>query len=86
MEKFGSGQSVRRTEDVRFLTGAGRYIDDTPPKGSLFGCVFRSPAQWPTITQACGRSTAMWSVAVLAFEGPTPMFTRVMPEPSARLR
>jgi carbon-monoxide dehydrogenase large subunit len=26
--KFGIGQSVRRTEDIRFVTGQGRYTDD----------------------------------------------------------
>ena len=26
--KFGTGQSVRRTEDIRFVTGQGRYTDD----------------------------------------------------------
>jgi hypothetical protein len=35
---------------------------------------------------ACGRSTAMWSVIVFAFDGPTPMLTIVMPLPSARFR
>jgi hypothetical protein len=42
-------------------------------------CVLRRPAQWPSISQACGRSTAMWSVMVLALAGPTPMLTMVMP-------
>ena len=36
--------------------------------------------------QACGRSTAMWSVIVLALAGPTPMFTIVMPLRSSRTR
>ena len=27
MAKFGIGQAVRRVEDQRFLTGAGRYVD-----------------------------------------------------------
>src|ERR1700678_30156 len=26
--KFGVGQSVRRTEDIRFVTGQGQYTDD----------------------------------------------------------
>ncbi len=26
--KFGIGQPVRRKEDVRFVTGQGRYLDD----------------------------------------------------------
>jgi carbon-monoxide dehydrogenase large subunit len=28
MSKFGMGQPVRRTEDPRFITGRGRYVDD----------------------------------------------------------
>ena len=28
MEKFGKSQPVKRVEDVRFLTGQGRYVDD----------------------------------------------------------
>jgi aerobic carbon-monoxide dehydrogenase large subunit len=28
MSKFGIGQPVRRTEDPRFITGRGRYVDD----------------------------------------------------------
>jgi len=28
MEKFGRSQSVTRVEDLRFLTGQGRYVDD----------------------------------------------------------
>lgn len=28
MDNVTIGQAVRRTEDLRFLTGAGRYIDD----------------------------------------------------------
>jgi carbon-monoxide dehydrogenase large subunit len=43
MEKFGKSQPVTRVEDARFLTGAGRYIDDIAPKGALTAYVFRSP-------------------------------------------
>ena len=43
MEKFGKSQSVKRTEDVRFLTGQGRYVDDIAPQGALTGFVVRSP-------------------------------------------
>lgn len=42
MEKFGKSQSVVRTEDVRFLTGEGRYVDDITPDGALHGYFFRS--------------------------------------------
>jgi aerobic carbon-monoxide dehydrogenase large subunit len=40
--KFGVSQSVLRKEDVRLLTGAGRYIDDVRPEGALHLAFFRS--------------------------------------------
>ncbi|MDF1871495.1 xanthine dehydrogenase family protein molybdopterin-binding subunit [Vannielia sp.] len=43
MNAFGKSQSVMRVEDVRFLTGHGRYIDDTAPEGALFAWFLRSP-------------------------------------------
>jgi len=42
MEKFGRSQPVKRVEDVRFLTGKGRYIADQIPEGTLSGYVVRS--------------------------------------------
>ncbi|MFQ6551607.1 xanthine dehydrogenase family protein molybdopterin-binding subunit [Aestuariibius insulae] len=42
MEKFGKSQSVRRVEDLRFLTGQGAYVDDIAPEGALHGYVLRS--------------------------------------------
>ena len=50
MEKFGKSQSVTRVEDVRFLTGAGRYVDDIAPEGALFAHVFRAPVAHAAIT------------------------------------
>ncbi len=41
--KFGIGQAVRRVEDARFLTGAGRYVDDISPAGLCHGVVLLSP-------------------------------------------
>ncbi|WP_375458948.1 xanthine dehydrogenase family protein molybdopterin-binding subunit [uncultured Enterovirga sp.] len=38
-----TGRSRRRVEDLRFLTGAGRFVDDLVEPGQLFGCVLRSP-------------------------------------------
>jgi len=51
MEKFGKSQSVTRVEDVRFLTGAGRYVDDIAPKGALHGFFLRSTAAHGAITE-----------------------------------
>ena len=51
MEKFGKSQSVTRVEDVRFLKGTGRYVDDIAPAHALHGFVFRSPVAHAIITQ-----------------------------------
>jgi len=38
MAKFGIGQPMRRLEDRRFLTGAGRYVADLDPPRQSHGC------------------------------------------------
>ncbi|MFV0474431.1 MAG: xanthine dehydrogenase family protein molybdopterin-binding subunit [Pikeienuella sp.] len=43
MTKFGVSQPVRRKEDVRFLTGTGRYLDDVKGKGAATALFLRSP-------------------------------------------
>ena len=50
MDKFGKSQPVRRFEDVRFLTGEGRYVDDMAPGDALKLIMFRSPVAHATIT------------------------------------
>jgi len=40
--KFGMAQPLLRREDVRFLTGAGRYVADLVPKGALVAVFLRS--------------------------------------------
>ena len=37
------GESLRRVEDLRFLTGAGRYVDDIHQEGQKYACFVRSP-------------------------------------------
>lgn len=51
MEKFGKSQSVKRVEDLRFLRGEGRYVDDIAPKSALHAIFFRSPVAHATITR-----------------------------------
>ena len=41
--KFGIGQSVRRVEDQRFITGRGRYVDDLDLAHQCHGVVVYSP-------------------------------------------
>ncbi|MEY1556437.1 xanthine dehydrogenase family protein molybdopterin-binding subunit [Yoonia sp. R2331] len=42
MEKFGRSQPVKRIEDLRFLTGQGRYVDDIAPESALVAYFLRS--------------------------------------------
>ncbi|MEO0866366.1 MAG: xanthine dehydrogenase family protein molybdopterin-binding subunit, partial [Pseudomonadota bacterium] len=51
MEKFGKSQPAKRREDVRFLTGEGRYVDDIAPANALQCFVFRSPVAHAVITE-----------------------------------
>lgn len=43
------GESVRRKEDQRFITGAGRYTDDLKLAGQLYAAFVRSPYANATI-------------------------------------
>ncbi|HLY35105.1 MAG TPA: xanthine dehydrogenase family protein molybdopterin-binding subunit [Candidatus Limnocylindria bacterium] len=44
------GQRVRRTEDPRFLTGRGQYVDDLKLEGALHATFIRSPWAHARIT------------------------------------
>ena len=50
MEKFGRSQPVRRLEDRRFVTGHGRYIDDTAPAEAAHAVFVRSPVAHAVLT------------------------------------
>jgi carbon-monoxide dehydrogenase large subunit len=50
MQKFGKAQGVGRVEDVRFLTGQGRYVDDIAPQSGLHAVFLRSPVAHGVIT------------------------------------
>ena len=43
MGQFGIGQAVRRMEDVRFITGKGRYTDDEADPRQAYAVFLRSP-------------------------------------------
>src|SRR5713226_2869537 len=43
MGSFGIGAAVRRKEDLRFLTGRGKYTDDINRPGQLQAYLLRSP-------------------------------------------
>lgn len=50
MQKFGKAQGVGRLEDVRFLTGQGRYVDDIAPEGAAHALFLRAPVAHGVIT------------------------------------
>ena len=49
MSETGIGASVRRKEDQRFITGAGRYVDDISVRGQKYAVFVRSPHAHATI-------------------------------------
>jgi len=68
--KFGMGQSVRRTEDVRLVTGHGNYTDDVDLPGQSFAVFARSPhahAKLLSIDASTARE-APGVIAVLTFD------------------
>lgn len=42
MEKFGRSQPLTRIEDLRLLTGQGRYVDDIAPDGAFHALFLRA--------------------------------------------
>lgn len=50
MDTFGKAQAVRRVEDVRFLNGTGRYVDDIAPQNAAVAYFLRSTVAHADIT------------------------------------
>ncbi|MEM9620053.1 MAG: xanthine dehydrogenase family protein molybdopterin-binding subunit [Pseudomonadota bacterium] len=56
----GIGAAVRRREDLRFITGAGRYTDDLTQPGQLYGFFCRSPyARAELVSIDCAEALAV---------------------------
>jgi aerobic carbon-monoxide dehydrogenase large subunit len=68
MGEFGIGQPVRRKEDVRLLTGKGRYTDDINVDGQVWAAFLRSP-------QAHARIVAIDAADAKAAPGVVGVFT-----------
>jgi carbon-monoxide dehydrogenase large subunit len=66
--RFGAGQSVKRLEDQRLLTGKGRFIDDKPEDGALWLTILRSP-------HAHAKILSIDSSAAAGMPGVTAVFT-----------
>ena len=71
--KFGMGAPVRRVEDVRLITGRGRYTADMIPENALAAYVVRSPYSHARFTigdlsaaQAAPGVHLVWTAADIA--------------------
>ena len=69
MAKFGIGQAVRRVEDVRFLKGAGCFVDDLVLPGELSGVVVYSTHAHAKITRVDTSAAAAAPGVVLVLTG-----------------
>ena len=65
MTENGIGASVRRKEDIRFLTGKGNYTDDVNVVGQTYAYFVRSPHAHATIN-SIDKSVASLSDGVIA--------------------
>lgn len=87
MERFGIGQSVRRVEDPRLLTGRGRFVEDLDLPRQCHGVVVFSPHAHALIRRidTTHARSAPGVVCVLTGEdvvrdGLGPLPTRMQPE------
>ena len=65
MSATGIGASVKRKEDIRFITGKGHYVDDINRPGQVYAFFVRSPHAHATIDRV-DASAAMKSKGVVA--------------------
>jgi carbon-monoxide dehydrogenase large subunit len=65
VEQYGVGQPIRRKEDQRFLTGAGKYVDDVTMPGMVHIHILRSPHAHAEI-ESVDTSAAVAAPGVLA--------------------
>ncbi|MFV0294775.1 MAG: xanthine dehydrogenase family protein molybdopterin-binding subunit, partial [Hyphomicrobiaceae bacterium] len=65
MTEQGIGASVKRKEDLRFITGKGQYVDDINRPGQTYACFVRSPHAHAAI-KAIDARDALASPGVLA--------------------
>jgi carbon-monoxide dehydrogenase large subunit len=80
------GRSVQRLEDLRFLTGRGRYLADIECPGALWSHVLRSPHAHALIkridlaaAKRCAGVHGVYTAADLAGLGPMPCLAAVSP-------
>jgi carbon-monoxide dehydrogenase large subunit len=71
------GQSARRVEDERFLTGRGTFVDDVNVPGQMWAYVVRSPHAHAVIEHIDGGGASVFTYADIADLGLLPCATAV---------
>jgi carbon-monoxide dehydrogenase large subunit len=88
--KFGVGQAVTRTEDLRLLTGRGRYLDDINLSGQAHAAILRSPHAHAAIKSIDASAAKSRPGVIAVFTGqdieadglaPMPCLAHVPPKP-----
>jgi aerobic carbon-monoxide dehydrogenase large subunit len=69
MSATGIGASVKRTEDIRFITGKGRYVDDVNRPGQAHAYFLRSPHAHATIDKIDASAALKAKGVVAVFTG-----------------
>src|SRR5271166_3038790 len=69
MSATGIGASVKRKEDIRFITGKGRYVDDINRPGQAYAYFLRSPHAHATIDKIDASSARKSPGVVAIFTG-----------------
>ena len=63
------GARVERTEDARFLTGRGRYVDDVVLPNMLHAAFVRSPFPHATSATSTRRPPRRWRASISSSRG-----------------
>ena len=69
MSATGIGASVKRKEDIRFITGKGHYVDDINRPGQAYAYFLRSPHAHATIDKIDAAAALKSSGVVAVFTG-----------------
>ena len=69
MSATGIGASVKRKEDIRFITGKGRYVDDINRAGQAHAYFVRSPHAHATVNSIDSAAAAKMPGVVAIFTG-----------------
>jgi len=77
MARFGIGQAVRRVEDVRFLKGAGSFVDDLSVPGEAFGVAVYANRAHARITRVDASAAKVAPGVVLVLTGTDAVADRV---------